>query len=191
MKKVIALLLIVCTLLPTLALAEAWQPFGISAEDDYQTAADKLVAAMKGQNPQVHSNFVDIKPSGLTLNGLTIKEITLNRPGSLGNPDAPWRLLFIADLMTQIDNMAPVYSIYTGMLTRQGEPVEVSPMIKKMTFDGVEERSPFDTEAGFRLAVLRASAGTTFKAKFDTCELDVYIYSDSGVGVHVILDQKK
>lgn len=190
MKKVIALLLIVCMMI-SVAMAEAWQPFGISAEDDYQTAADKLVAAMEGQNPQVHSNYVDIKPSGLTLNGLTITEISLNRPGSLGNPDAPWRLLFIADLMTQIDNMAPVYSIYQGMLTRQGEPVEVSPMIKKMTFDGVEERSPFDTEASFRLAVLRASAGTTFRAKFDTCELDVYIYSGSGVGVHVILDQKK
>lgn len=190
MRRIAALLLIVC-MVCSVALAEPWQPFGISAEDDYQTAADKLVAAMEGQNPQVHSNFVDVKPSGLTLNGVAIKEISLNRPGSLSNPDAPWRLLFIADIMTQIDNMSPVYSIYQGMLTRQGEPIEVSPMIQNMTFDGVEERSPFATEASFKLAVLRASAGTTFTAKFDTCELDVYIYSGYGVGVHVILDQKK
>ncbi len=188
MKKLIALAVILA-MICGISLAETWCPFGIVAEDDYQTAAEKLKTTLADRNVDEHSNYIIVKTPAITLEGLRISQVTLNRPGGLGNPDAPWRLVLFADVTQDRSDMSSVYRIYKGLVELYGEPLSVSLTIKNITFAGTEEKSLFETEDVFLDQA--CNAPEKIKAEFECCDLSIDVHNFLSVSVALAFNQKK
>ncbi len=167
-----------------------WCPFGIISNDDYQTAADKLLKAMADQMPEVHSNYIKIDILSYTLYNIPISQITLNKPGGLSNPDATWRLIISAEVYQIEDSLISCYELYKAIVKKCGEPEITTPMIKKATFDEVEEISPFSTRELFLNEVSKAPIGTEYKAQFENCQMLINIFNGYQLNIKLIFDQK-
>ena len=169
MKKLISILVLTCLLFGT-AFAEVWYPFGLTIEDDYFSARAKVTEAMKGQNvDDSRFSFLLVKTAAYYLYDIPIAQVLVNRPSG-----TDWRVMIESEeMLKQSDQMKTVYALYCKLAEKLGEPSEFFPVIKKTTFEGVEEESVFVNEDAF-LSELKKEREVDFTAKFDSCELKIF-----------------
>lgn len=169
MKKMLSLLMLVCLLFGT-AFAETWYPFGLTAEDDFQAAKTKVAEALADQEvDDSRFSYTLVKTTAYYLYDIPIAQVLVNRPSG-----TDWRVMIGSEeMLKQSDQMKAVYALYCKLAEKLGEPSEFFPVIKKTTFEGVEEESVFVTEEAF-LSELKKERDVDFTAKFDNCELKIF-----------------
>ena len=100
MKKFVSLLLVFLIFMPA-ALADAWFPFGLTAEDDLQSASTKLIEAL----PEISFNRKGVSTfamnTSLYMGDMKFEDITLIR-----NNDAIWRLILQSGMNTVNDPLS-------------------------------------------------------------------------------------
>ena len=181
MKKLISMLVLTCLLFGT-AFAEIWYPFGLTVEDDFMSAKTKVAEALADQDVD-NSRFSSLRVNTYSyyLYDIPISQVIVNRPSG-----TEWRVLVSSDEMLKLsDNEANVYKLYKELVAKLGEPIEFSPVIKKITFDGVVEESIFKDEETFLAELEKAQENDDIIAKFENCEM--FIRSTGGMYMSVDL----
>ena len=177
-KRIIAIGLTLCMLLSS-AIAETstedekpWYPFGIEQSDSYDTAKEKLETAFSGQQHNNHSRYLTISPNDYYMYELPISEVSIYQPVF-----ATWQVYFTSEIPQEEIGITHIYELYSALVDKYGAPEETSPTLKMTTFDGVEEKSVFDTADVFISKLLSASSGNTYRARFGICKLEVSVFN--------------
>jgi len=140
MKKALLFLILAVILatMTTAALAE-WFPFGLTADDSFETAREKVKAAVRTDYRETMS-YISAQPSNYELFGLKADTILVNRPAG-----TKWRLTIL--LNAELTQYSILYGMYTDLVANLGEPDSVEPMITSTDFNGVTtQRSPFESD---------------------------------------------
>lgn len=167
MKKMIALSLALFLFMPA-ALADAWFPFGLTAEDDVFAASAKLVEALPEVSftQKIVSTYAT--DASLYMGNVRFKNITLIRNGG-----AIWRLILQSGSELAMSGfLNDVYALYTSLVEQCGEPTDTQPKIVKRAFDGSStEIDIFSNVSTFIGAIQQDIKGEVYTARFeDFCE---------------------
>lgn len=162
MKKLVALLLVLLLAMPV-ALADTWFPFGLTAEDDLQSASDKLVKALPEISFSKKTVSTYAMNASLYMGDVTFKNITL-----IKNSDALWRLILqTGSEIALSDYLKDVYGLYTSLAEQCGKPTDTQPKIVKRAFDGSStEIDIFSDVQTFIGAIQQNIKGEVYKAQF-------------------------
>lgn len=164
MRRIAALLLIVIILLPSVALGE-WYPFGLTSEDDFQTAREKVKAAT-GTTYKETGAYINSNPVNYKAFGLKADTFLVNRPTG-----TKWRVTIL--LKAELTEYEKVLEIYKDLVQNLGEPISVEPMITEMDFSGITtQTSPFADEDAF-LVMAVDNFPSTYSADFGNIDFRI------------------
>ena len=163
MKKLIAVLLALMISMPV-ALADTWFPFGLTAEDDLQSASNKLIEALPEISFDKKAVSTYAMNASLYMGDVTFKNITL-----IKNSDALWRLILQSDSELAMSGfLKEVYSLYTSLVEQCGKPTDTQPKIIKRSFDGSStEVDIFSNIQTFINAIQQNVKGEVYTAQFE------------------------
>ncbi len=182
MKKILALILLFILLCGT-AIAETWYPFGLTREDDYQAALEKMKTVLKNENVVIRSNNMSCSPLYLNLYEIGIENVVLNQPS------VKWRLVLMTKGIAQAEyDIEKLYEIYSMLLEKLGEPVSVSPTIQTLTFDGITEKNPFETKESFIEELTNANSKAEYTVEFENCTFRISVYDFYTIKAYLSFD---
>lgn len=163
MKKLVAVLLVILLVMPV-ALADAWFPFGLTAEDDLQSASNKLIEALPEISFSKKAVSTYAMNASLYMGDVTFKNITL-----IKNSDALWRLILQSGSeLAMSDYLKAVYDLYTSLVEQCGKPTDTQPKIIKRAFDGSStEIDIFSNVQTFIEAIQQNVKGEVYTAQFE------------------------
>lgn len=178
MKKLLSVILAAMILTSAAALAE-WFPFGLTADDSFETAREKVKAAVRTDYRETMS-YISAQPSNYELFGLKADTILVNRPAG-----TKWRLTIL--LNAELTQYSILYGMYADLVANLGEPDSVEPMITSTDFNGVTtQRSPFESDDFVYYAI--AHFPSEYKAVFGNVTYRIKESWETGITLGLYFD---
>lgn len=159
-----------------------WYPFDIKNDDEYIDASYKVSDLFSDESIHRRTKYVQIKPTNYYLYDIPIDEIAFM------DKDDYWVLFFSAEITLSNNDLENVYSLYSALVNKLGEPISSSPTIMKSTFDGTKEVSVFNTKEEFIVAAQSATDKTSYRVQFPYCDLQITSWDFASVVLTLTFD---